>query len=173
MSVKPLFAIAALLLTTLAHAHSYQAGKLEIDHPHARPSIGAQSNGVAYMKIENKGQSDDALLSASSPVAASVEVHNMSMEGDVMKMRAVPKLDIKAGSIIEMKAGDGFHIMLMGLKKPLKAGDKFAMTLQFQRAGKVNISVHVSDKGMEAKPAAMDDMHDMHEHEHEHDHHNH
>ncbi len=166
MSVKPLIAIATLLLTTLTHAHSYQAGKLEIDHPHARPSMGAQSNGVAYMKIENKGQDDDVLLSASSPAAASVEVHSMSMEGDVMKMRAVPKLDIKAGSTIEMKPGEGFHIMLMDLKKPLKAGDKFAMTLQFQRAGKVNINVHVSDKGMQAKPAAGDDMH-------EHEHHNH
>lgn len=167
MSVKPLFAIAALLLTTLAHAHSYQAGKLEIDHPHARPSIGAQSNGVAYMKIENKGQSDDALLSASSPVAASVEVHNMSMEGDVMKMRALDQLDIKAGSKVEMKPGNGYHIMLLGLKKPLKNGDTFPLTLSFKKAGKVKVSVHVEDIAMPAKPMHGDeDMHEHHHHEH-------
>jgi copper(I)-binding protein len=157
---------AAMLVAGIAQAHSFNAGDLSIDHPYARATVGSQPNGAAYMQIENKGKTDDALLSASSPVAATVEVHSMKMEGDVMKMRAVDSLELKAGSKLEMKPGDGYHVMLLGLKKPLKAGDKFPLTLSFRKAGKVKVSVHVSDKGMDVKPAMEDDMH-------EHDHHHH
>ena len=163
---KSCLVTAALIFAGAAQAHSFNAGDLVIDHPYARATMGSQPNGAAYMQIENKGKADDALLSVSSPVAASVEVHSMKMEGDVMKMSAVDKLELKAGSKVEMKPGDGYHVMLLGLKKPLKTGDKFPLTLSFRKAGKVNVSVIVSDKGMEAKPAMDDEMH-------YHEHHNH
>ena len=164
MSAKSFFAIAALFATTIVHAHSFKVGDIEIEHPHARVTVGKQANGAAYMEIENKGKTDDALLSASSPVADSVEVHTMRMEGDVMKMRAVDSLEIKVGDEVKMKPGEGYHIMLMGLKNPLKAGEKFPMTLTFRQAGTVKITVHVSDKAMTGKPGKADDKVDAHEH---------
>ncbi len=168
MSIKSLFAIVALLASVTTFAHSFKAGNLEIDHPHARATKAGQPNGAAYMQIENKGKADEKLVAASSPVAASVEIHSMSMEGDVMKMRALDSLDIKAGSQVEMKSGNGYHIMLLGLKKPLAAGDKFPMTLHFSKAGKVKIIVHVSGKEKTAKVSDNEDEMDHHDHEHHH-----
>lgn len=167
MSLKSVVAIAAFLASSVALAHSFKIGNLEIEHPHARATMAGQTNGAAYMQIENNGKADDKLISVSSPVAANAEVHSMSMEGDVMKMRALDGLEIKAGAQVEMKPGDGYHIMLLGLKKPLQAGDKFPMTLTFSKAGKVKIIVHVSDKEMQAKPSENKD--EMNHH----DHHNH
>lgn len=68
------------------------------------------------------------LVSASSPVAGVVEIHEMSMDGNVMKMRAIPGLDLPAGKAVDLKPG-GYHVMLMGLKQPLKEGDTVAVTL--------------------------------------------
>lgn len=166
MNIQSLVAVAALLVTSFAQAHSYTAGSLKIDHPAARATMGSQSNGGAYLQIENTGNADDALLSASSPAATSVEIHNMTMEGDVMKMRSVDKLDIKAGSKVEMKPGSGYHLMLLGLKKPLKNGDKFPLTLTFKKAGKVKVSVSVEEMAMPAKQMNHGDMHEHHHHEH-------
>lgn len=166
MTIQSLIAVAALLVTSLAQAHSYTAGSLKIDHPAARATMGSQSNGGAYLQIENTGSADDALLSASSPAAGSVEIHNMTMEGDVMKMRSIDKLEIKAGSKVEMKPGNGYHLMLLGLKKPLKNGDKFPLTLTFKKAGKVKVSVNVEEIVMPAKQMNDDDMHEHHHHEH-------
>lgn len=168
MSLKSLIAMTVLLASSVAFAHEYKFGNLEIGHPHARPSMAGQANGAVYMKIENKGKADDKLVSASSPVAASVEIHSMSMEGDVMKMRALDGLEIKAGSQVEMKSGDGYHIMLLGLKKPLQAGDQFPMTLHFSKAGKLKISIHVTDKDKSAKPSGNHDEMEHHDHEHHH-----
>lgn len=164
MTLKTIAAIAALLVTTLAQAHSYTAGGLKIDHPTARATVGNMSNGAAFVQIENTGSADDVLLSVSSPAAAKTEIHSMTMEGDVMKMRALDQLDIKVGSKVEMKPGNGYHIMLLGLKKPLKNGDEFPLTLTFKKAGKLKVSVHVEEMAMPAKP--MNGEADMHEHQH-------
>ncbi len=145
MSLRLLVAIATLLSAALTHAHSTHAGPLEIEQAQARATVGNQANSAAYMEIENNGKTDEALLSASSPVADRVEIHSMSMEGDVMKMRAVDRLDIKAGTAVKMRPGQGYHLMLLGLKKPLKEGDKFPLTLHFRKAGKVKVTVQVAD----------------------------
>jgi copper(I)-binding protein len=167
MSLKSIVAIVALLASSVAFAHSFKIGSLEIEHPHARATTAGQTNGAAYMQIENNGKTDDKLIAASSPAATSVEIHSMSMEGDVMKMRAVEGLEIKAGAQVSMKPGEGYHIMLLGLKKPLQAGDKLPMMLTFSKAGKVKIVVHVSDKEAHAKPSENKDGMNNH------DHHNH
>ncbi len=154
-------ALPLLLCTGLLHAQETKS--LQIDKAVARATVGKQANGAAFLQIDNKG-ADDALLSASSPAASRVEIHTMSMEGDVMKMRALPQLELKAGQKLEMKPGAGAHIMLMGLKKPLVAGDKFPLTLNFRKAGKVDTTVEVVDMGMSAKKK--DDDGDMHHHHH-------
>ena len=159
---------AALLMT--AGAPAIAAGKNDIatTQAQARATVGKMPNSAAFLQIENKGKADDALVSATSPAAAQVEFHIMSMDGDVMKMRAIDSIDIKAGEEVAMKPGQGYHLMLMGLKKPLKAGDKFPLTLNFRKAGKVKVSMDVVEMGMPGKPAGSGE--DMHEH---HEHHNH
>ncbi len=162
---KPLmhaFALTLLLLAGASHAQS-----ILIDKAVARATVGKMPNGAAFLQIENKG-ADDVLLSGSSPASSKVEIHTMSMDGNVMKMRALEQLELKAGQKIDMKPGNGVHIMLMGLKKPLAAGDKFPLTLNFRKAGKVEISVEVAEMGMPMKKGD-GDMHD-HDHHHHHDH---
>jgi len=139
------FAIAAAFCTS-TQAQEYKLNGLHINHPYARATVANQPSGGAYLTIENKGKAADRLIAASSPVAKKVEIHTMSMEGDVMKMREVGGIDLKPAAKVEMKPGDGYHLMLLGLQKPLKAGEKFPLTLTFEKAGKTEVSVVVQDK---------------------------
>jgi hypothetical protein len=131
-------------------AHDFKAGDLRIDHPYATPSRPGMSTGSVYFRgIRNTGSAPDRLLSASTPVAESVEIHRMQMvsgaQGDVMQMRAVPALEIAPGATVVMKHGtpDGHHLMLVGLKAPLKDGDRFPVTLTFEKAGTREVKVWV------------------------------
>jgi len=154
MQFRSLLTLAAgLLIGALAHANDYKAGELRITQPYARSTVPGQPAGAAYITIENLGKATDRLVSASSPVAKAVEVHTMSMEGNLMKMREVPILEFKPSTKTVMKPGDGYHLMLMGLKEPLKAGDKFPLTLTFEKAGRVEVAVPVQGNmatGMDA-----------------------
>jgi periplasmic copper chaperone A len=133
-----------------AQAHDFKVGDLQIDHPWARPTVAKQPTGGAYLSIENRGKAGDSLLRASSPIASDVQIHSMKMEGNTMRMREVGKLDVAAGAKVEMMPGDGYHIMLMGLKQPLKAGDKFPLKLEFEKAGAVDVMVNVETKPKES-----------------------
>ena len=139
----------------LVHAHEFKLGDITIGHPYARTTAAGQASGGGYLKLENKG-ADDKLLSASADVAASVELHSMRMEGDVMRMRQVDGIALPKGKTVELKPG-GFHIMFMGLKAPLKSGDKFPLKLKFEKAGEVTVTVNVEAGGGELK-------HDMMKH---------
>ena len=139
------------LLIGNAPAHAVKAGDLVIEHAHARATTGNMPNSATFLEIANKGKSDDALVSANTAIAERVELHTISMEGDVMKMRAVDSVELKAENTISMKPGQGPHVMLFGLKKSLKAGDKFPMTLNFRKAGAVEVSVEVMDMAAHSK----------------------
>lgn len=156
---------ATLLAAGTLHAHGTHAGNIHVEQAQARATVGNQANGAAFITMENQGAAEDALVSAAAPVAEKVEIHNMTMDGDVMRMRAVERIDLKAGEKIEMKPGHGFHIMLMGLKKPLKAGESFPMQLRFRKAGKVQVTVKVMDTGSAPKSGGDDDMHEHHHHQ--------
>lgn len=136
----------AVLASALACAQEYRLKDLRIADPHARATAPHQPAGGAYLTIENKGKAADRLVAAASPAAKSVEIHTMSLDGNVMKMREVGAIDIKPGLKIEMKPGSGYHLMLMGLRQPLKAGDKFPLVLTFDKAGKTEVSVTVRDQ---------------------------
>ena len=140
--------------------HEYHAGNLYIDHPHARPTPPGGRTGAAYFSVANKGGSPDRLLRASSPRAASVELHSMSMEGNVMRMRALPAVALPAGGMVKFEAG-GLHVMLTGLKQPLKAGERFPMTLVFEKSGPVTVEIAVEEAGA-AVPAAKAGTHAGH-----------
>ena len=100
------------------------------------------ANGAIYVTVANTGTQADALLSASSAAAQTVELHETKKDGGVMKMRPVTKIDVPAGGKIEMKPG-GYHVMLLGLKRDLKKGDKVAVTLKFERGGEVSAEATV------------------------------
>lgn len=137
--------LGALLISISAAAHDHKAGEIRIDRAYARATAPGQPSGAVYLTLENKGKQSEKLLSAASPAAQSTEIHTMSMEGNVMKMREVAEIELKPEVKIIMKPGDGYHIMLIGLKQPLKAGDKLPLTLQFQKAGAVETTFHVED----------------------------
>lgn len=131
-------------LTAPALAHDYTVGDLHIDHPWARATVAGQRAGGAFLTIDNRGRSDDRLLRVQAPAdrASSAELHSMRQEGDVMRMREVGSIDIPAGQTVKLQPG-GLHIMLMGLKAPLQAGDKFPLVLTFEKAGSVTVEVLV------------------------------
>ena len=143
-----------------AQAHDYKLGNIRVDHPYARATAAGQPIGGAYFKLDNQG-ADDRLLSASASVSKSVEMHSMAMDGDVMRMRQVQAIELPAGKTVELKPG-GLHIMLVGLKAPLKAGDHFPMKLSFAKAGEVTVDVMVQAVGPEAAQQPM-----LHEMQHE------
>jgi hypothetical protein len=98
------------------------------------------------MTIENKGKDADRLLSAASPAAGIVEIHEMKMDGGMMQMREVTGLDLKPGAAVELKPG-GYHVMLMDLKAPLKQGESVPVTLKFEKAGSIEVKAAIEAMG--------------------------
>jgi periplasmic copper chaperone A len=135
-------AVAAIAAASGAWAHEYQLRALHIDHPFARATPpGARSGGV-FFSVENKGDRTDRLLTVSTPVAGTAELHQMEMDAGVMRMRAVAGLDVKPGDRLVLQPG-AYHVMLTDLKRSLQAGERFPLTLQFQNAGSIEVSVVV------------------------------
>lgn len=136
-----------LLAAAPAAAHDYKLGALEIGRPWARATAPTAPTGGGYLSIKNAGTTPDRLVSVSSPAAATVQVHEMKMEGDVMRMRELEgPLEIKPGETVTLAPG-GFHLMMMGLKAPLKQGEKVPLTLVFEKAGKIDVELAVVAMG--------------------------
>jgi periplasmic copper chaperone A len=129
-----------------ALAHEYQLKSLSIDHPFARATPPGAKSGGAFFVVENAGATPDKLIGVTSPLAGNAEIHQMTMDGGVMRMRAVLALDIPPGGKVELKPG-GYHVMLLDLKQPFKVGDKVPLTLTFQNAGSIGVSVDVEPIG--------------------------
>ena len=136
-----LSAVAGVVLAccAIASAAEFDVGNVQIINPWTRATPkGAQVAG-AYMTIRNKGSEPDRFMGGSSDVASHVEVHKMEMEGGVAKMRPVEGgLEIKPGDSIELKPGS-FHVMFVDLKEPIKEGDRLKGTLEFEKAGKIEV----------------------------------
>jgi copper(I)-binding protein len=129
---------------------TYKIGGLVIEAPWTRATPGGAKVGGAYLKITNTGTEPDRLVGGTLPVAATVEVHEMSMTDGVMKMRKLDKgLEIKPGETVELKPG-GFHIMFTGLKSGLKQGETLKGTLQFEKAGSVEVEYRVAPIGAQS-----------------------
>jgi hypothetical protein len=126
-------------------AHEFKKGALTIDHPFARATI-AQRPGAAFAVIMNAGSEDDRLIGASTPAADRAEMHTHLMENGVARMRQVDAIDVPAGGSAELKPG-GYHIMMFNLDKPLKEGETFPLTLTFEKAGAVEVTVKVEGMG--------------------------
>ncbi len=151
---------ACVLLAAPALGHGSHVGDIAIGHPFATPSLAGTTNGAAYFAtIENQGAVADRLVRASTPAAARVEIHTMSVDAQgVMRMREIDGIVLAPKSKVRMRPGAGVHLMLIGLKEPLKENASFPMTLEFERAGKVEVKVIVGAPKSDA-PAAEGHMH--------------
>ncbi len=136
------------LASLLSNAQEFKLGSLTISQPYARATAAGQPVGGGFLKIANQG-ADDRLVAASAAVSKAVELHSMKMEGDVMMMRQVDAIAVPAGQTVELKPGV-LHLMFIGLKAPLKAGDKVPVTLKFEKAGDVTVQVSVQAAGANA-----------------------
>jgi copper(I)-binding protein len=117
---------------------------IEIKAPWARATPGQAQNGAAYLTIISP--TTDRLTAASSPVAKKAELHTMSMEGGIMRMRPLTAVDIPAGQTVTLGPG-GTHIMLLGLTQPLREGQSFPLTLSFDHAGPRQVTVVIEKAG--------------------------
>ena len=166
MSIRLMTAAALAFLVALpASAGEYRQGDITIENPWARATAGRAANGAGFMTLVNAGATDDRLIKAETGVAKKTELHTHKMEGDVMKMRPVPAIDLPAGQSVALKPG-GLHVMMMGLHDPLKQGESFPVTLTFEKAGTVTVDVAIQSVG--AKDAGRKDGHGGMKHGHGH-----
>jgi len=135
------------LLAAPAHADDVRAGDLVISQGWSRATPGGAKIGGGYITIENKGSAPDRLVAVSGDVAGRIEIHEMAVTDGVMTMRPLENgLAIAPGKTVKLAPG-GFHLMMMDLKNPLKQGDRIAVTLEFEKAGKVTASLDVQGVG--------------------------
>jgi copper(I)-binding protein len=150
-------ALAAGAVQAQEPQHVVKAGALEIVHPWSRATPAGAGNAAAYVTVNNTGTTPDTLLAAAAPtVSDKLEIHEVSMKNGVMSMkRAAGGVAIPAGGSVTLKPG-GYHIMIMGVKQPLKQGDSFPGTLTFEKAGKVDVRFTVEAAGATAPSMPMD-----------------
>jgi periplasmic copper chaperone A len=151
-------AVLTLFAANLGFAQSYKAGEIEVMRPWTWNTPPGAKVGGAFFTLKN-GKGDDKLLRAQSPVAGKTEIHTHVNDNGVMRMRAISHIEIGAGKSVELKPGS-YHIMFFDLKKQFANGEKFPLTLEFEKAGKVQVEVVVEDRATANKP----DAHAGHKH---------
>ena len=142
-AITALVALAGCAGSTGSAPSASAAGGITIDAAWVQVSGGAELAAAGYLTIENHGPAADALVSASSPAAASVELHETSMDSSGMTgMMPVARLDCPVGATVSLAPG-GYHLMIMGLTRALKAGDRLELDLVFEHAGRVAVQAEV------------------------------
>jgi copper(I)-binding protein len=137
-----------------AQAADYDVGSMHISQPWARATPKGASSAAGYMTITNKGAMPDRVSCLSSDAAAQCQIHTMTMDGGVMKMRPVEGgLEIKPGETVTLQPG-GYHMMLVDLKHPLEAGQDVKATLKFDNAGTIEVDYPIAAIGAPAPSAA-------------------
>ena len=117
--------------------------QVKVEGAWARPTVAGQQGGGGFVTLTSIA--GDRLVGGSTPVAQQLELHTMTMQGDVMQMRQVEAIDLPAGKKVELKSG-GLHIMFTGLKQPLALGSKLPVTLKFEKAGEVKVEFVVTSR---------------------------
>jgi periplasmic copper chaperone A len=142
------------LIAAPARAEEVKAGDLVITQAWSRATPNGAKIGSGYFTVENKGAAADRLIGVSADVAGKVEVHEMATNNGVMTMRPLDKgLAIDPGKTVRLAPG-GYHLMMFDLKSPLKQGDALPVTLEFEKAGKVKVSLDVQGIGAQGPAAA-------------------
>ena len=142
-----------ILLVGLLAGASASAGEatITVEKAWARATTSAAATGVVYLSLADTGPAADRLVGVATPVASHADMHIMVVEGTVMQMRPVDAVDVKPGERIQFKPS-GLHIMLTDLKQPLTRGERFPVTLDFEKAGKVDVEVLVLPIGATGYP---------------------
>jgi periplasmic copper chaperone A len=164
------FIAVLLAAATAAFAQAGGPSKIDVEQPWARATPAGAMTGAVYMTLANKTGVADRLTAASSDVAAKVQIHEMAVVNGVMQMRELVRgLAIPAGASVTLKPGS-YHVMLIGLKKPLVTGQTLPLSLTFAKAGTISIIVPIQPigatqagqgsgmGGMDKKPAGMGNM---------------
>jgi len=154
-------ALSALLFAQSAFSHEFKVGDLVIIHPTARAMLPGAQVGGGYLTIENDGTTDDRLVGASSDRALSVQIHEMKISDGVMSMNELKQgLAVPAKAKTELKPGS-YHLMFMNVEQPFKQGETIKATLNFEKAGAVNVDFTVGPaNGNDDKAPMNDHMHD-------------
>ncbi|MCP4004257.1 MAG: copper chaperone PCu(A)C [bacterium] len=145
--------VAITLISSLACV-SPQAGIL-VAKAWSRETVGSGGAGIVYLTIENRGTHTERIVSLSTPVAAQASVHETVHSGGMVEMNSRPDLEIPPGSHVSFEPG-GLHVMLMGLHAPLARGSRFPLTIQFERAGSIQVEVQTGSIGAAGHPDASD-----------------
>ncbi len=157
----------AAFAPTLADAGEVTVKGVTVAHPWARATPEGAKIGAAFAEIKTDKDTTDRLIDVSSPIAGRAEIHNMTMEGDVMKMRRLDGIDLKPGETLALKPM-GVHVMLFDLKQPLKERDPLKLTLTFANAGPIEVEGTVEPLGAKGphgdENQAADDSHHGHNH---------
>lgn len=162
--ILALAALSAAMFAVPVRAEDVKAGDLVISQAWSRATPGGAKVAGGYLTIENKGTAADRLVSVSADIAGKAEVHEMATDNGVMKMRHLDQgLAIDPGKTVKLAPG-GYHLMLQELKGPFKQGDKVPVTLQFEKAGKVTVSLDVQAVGAQAPGDGGQMMKKMHDH---------
>lgn len=145
--MKSLFRLGVALVATaalagLARADDVRAGTIVVSEGWTRPTAAGMSMGVAYFLVRNDGAADDAIVSASSPAAARVEMHQTTLADGMARMRPLKKIAVPAKGRVAVSPG-GIHLMLVDLAGPLVAGTRVPLILRFRQAGRVEIRLAV------------------------------
>ncbi len=148
-SVRNLLAVpvvAALMWSAAAHGHDYKVADIKVVHPWARATPSTARTGAAFMTIRNGAARPDRLIAVRSGVSRKVGLHRSFMEDNIMKMRPVDAIEVPAEGVVALKPG-GYHVMFMGLEQPFLKGKSFPLTLIFERAGEIEVSVEIEKVG--------------------------
>jgi copper(I)-binding protein len=147
LMIQIAISLAFIAASASASAHDYTVGSLRIDHPWSRATPKGASVAAGYLVIENKGSASDRLVGGSSAIADRFEIHEMKMDGGVMKMRPLARgLEVAPGKSVTIAPG-GYHLMFINLKQPPVEGKRFKATLVFEKAGAVEIEFMVEAMG--------------------------
>lgn len=165
LSLRTLSLALGTALSLAAASALAQAAAVQVADPWVRATVAQQKATGAFMSLT--APAGTRLVEVRSPAAAVVEIHEMAMQGDVMRMRAVPGIDLPAGQAVALKPG-GYHVMLIDLKQALKAGDSVPLTLVFEGADKQRTtqSVQAPVRALNAPAAAPMGGHDHGAHKH-------
>jgi copper(I)-binding protein len=141
---RPVGVAGAALITSLIAGRLFAAGEtITVEHAMAPASLPGTSTGVIYLTLHNLGTTPDRLVAAMTPAAAKVEIHSMTMAaGSTMQMRPLTDVAVAVGQSVEFKSG-GLHLMLVGLRQPLNAGESIPLVLKFEKAGTITTAVPV------------------------------
>lgn len=152
--------VATILMLTAGGALAQSSSGIAIESIWARATPPGAKTGAVYLTLVNRGAADDKLLGATTPLAAMAGLHSEIMANGVMEMRPLKSVDVPPGGKAVLKPG-GRHIMLMGLKQPLKRGGHFPLTLRFAHAAPMTVQVEIAKVGAAGPAMGGMDMKDM------------